>query len=83
MSQTNKPLAQNIQDTAKRQVNEVVRVSEDAVTSGAWVYPIKVSFLDLLVCHIDYVLICTLQGLIYTATRMYNERDGNRYQANS
>lgn len=51
MSQTNKPLAQNIQDTAKRQVNEVVRVSEDAVTSGAWVYPIKVSLLDLAVDH--------------------------------
>jgi hypothetical protein len=44
MSQVKKqPIVQDVQESAKRQVSEVVRVGEDAVTSGAWMYPIQVS----------------------------------------
>jgi hypothetical protein len=32
-----------LKETAKRQLLEVIETSEDAVTSGAWVYPIRVS----------------------------------------
>jgi hypothetical protein len=43
MSQVKKqPIVQDVQESAKRQVSEVVRVGEDAVTSGAWMYPIQV-----------------------------------------
>lgn len=42
MSQVKKqPIVQDVQESAKRQVSEVVRVGEDAVTSGAWMYPIQ------------------------------------------
>lgn len=37
------PIVQDVQESAKRQVSEVVRVGEDAVTSGAWMYPIQAS----------------------------------------
>jgi hypothetical protein len=44
MSQVKKqPIVQDVQESAKRQVSEVVRVGEDAVTSGAWMYPIQAS----------------------------------------
>jgi hypothetical protein len=32
-----------LQESAKRQVAEVLHTGEDAVTSGAWIYPIRVS----------------------------------------
>lgn len=32
-----------LQESAKRQVAEVIHTGEDAVTSGAWIYPIRVS----------------------------------------
>jgi hypothetical protein len=37
------PLAQEFEATARKQVGEVVRVSEDAVSSGAFLYPLRVS----------------------------------------
>jgi hypothetical protein len=44
MSQVKKqPIVQDVQESAKRQVSEVVRVGEDAISSGAWMYPIQVS----------------------------------------
>jgi len=41
------PLAKEFEATAKKQVGEVVRVSEDAVTSGAFLYPLRVSVASL------------------------------------
>lgn len=35
--------AEALQESAKRQVAEVLHTGEDAVTSGAWIYPIRVS----------------------------------------
>lgn len=37
--------AEALQESAKRQVAEVLHTGEDAVTSGAWIYPIRVSSL--------------------------------------
>jgi hypothetical protein len=41
------PLAKEFEATARKQVGEVVRVSEDALSSGAFLYPLRVSLASL------------------------------------
>lgn len=48
-----------LQESAKRQVAEVLHTGEDAVTSGAWIYPIRVS---LACCFVLDVLLIPYVG---------------------
>lgn len=60
--------AEALQESAKRQVAEVLHTGEDAVTSGAWIYPIRVSSFAI---HQEMSgsTFSGVQGIIYMLSR--------------